>query len=55
MGSDLMKLNIYKDLMSQILHFQYESDPRAWRLEWGKILETGKLGKRLGGRDRDET
>ena len=42
--------------MSQMLHFQFESDPgdiEGWRGE--KSLETGNLGKPLEWRDRDAT
>ena len=32
-----MKLDIWKDLMYQILHFEFESDPGLWGLEGGNI------------------
>ena len=42
--------------MSQMLHFQLESDPRTGGLEGEtEISKTGNFGKRLEWRDRDET
>ena len=47
----LMKLDIQKNLMSKMLHFQFEVDPWTWGLEEGNI----NLGKLLQWRDRGET
>ena len=51
-----MKLAVFYNLMSQMLHFQFELNPLhgGWRGEI-EILETGNLGKPLEWRDRDET
>ena len=51
-----MKLDIWKDLIAQMLHFQSGSDRGHGGMgEEQKILGTGNLGKRLEWRDRDET
>ena len=51
----LMKLDIYENLMLQMLNFQFESDPGTKRIGGEtEILETGNLEKRLEWRDRDE-
>ena len=46
-----MKLDIKKDLISQMLHFRLESDPGTWGLEGGNR----NLGNRLELRDWNET
>ena len=46
-----MKLDIKKDLMSQMLHFRLELDPGTW----GLTGENRNLGKCLEWRDRDDT
>ena len=50
-----IKLDIQKDLMSHMLHFQFGLNPGTFGMERGtEILETGNFEKRLEWRDRDE-